>query len=183
MRMSWCFWLLLVMLPVAPLQAGECPALLRGELPGLRGKEPIDLCQRFAGKPLVVVNTASFCGFTSQFKGLEALYQRYRGQGLELLGVPSDAFKQEFAEAEDTAKVCYANYGVTFSMSESLPVIGDGAIPLFKELAAQSTAPKWNFFKYVIDRKGRVLASFPSKTAPDDPQLMAAVERAIASQP
>ncbi|SDH41290.1 glutathione peroxidase [Pseudomonas flavescens] len=164
-------------------QAAECPALLQGELPKLRSKEKIDLCEQFAGKPLVVVNTASFCGFTSQFEGLEALNQRYRGQGLAILGVPSDSFRQESDDAEETAKVCYVNYGVTFTMSETQPVTGDQAIPLFKELAAQTAAPRWNFFKYVVDRKGQVIARFSSMTQPDDPELIAAVEKAIASQP
>lgn len=114
-----------------PLQAAECPALLadQAELPKLRSKDKIDLCEQFAGKPLMVVNTASFCGFTSQFEGLEALNKRYRDQGLEILGVPSDSFKQESDDAKETAKVCYVNYGVTFTMSETQPVTGDDAIP------------------------------------------------------
>ncbi|TBU82018.1 glutathione peroxidase [Pseudomonas daroniae] len=165
------------------VQAAECPALLQGELPKLRSKEKIDLCEQFVGKPLVVVNTASFCGFTSQFEGLEALNQRYREQGLEILGVPSDSFKQESDDAEETARVCYVNYGVTFTMSETQPVTGDKAIPLFKELAAQTAAPRWNFFKYVVDRKGQVIARFSSMTKPDDADLIAAVEKAIASTP
>lgn len=167
----------------APALAADCPALLQGELPKLRSQERIDLCGQFAGKPLLVVNTASFCGFTPQFKGLEALYQRYKGQGLEVLGVPSDDFRQEADSSEETAKVCYVNYGVTFSMSETQPVSGEQAIPLFKELAAQSQAPRWNFSKYVVDAQGRVIASFSSSTLPDDPKLIAAVEQAIASQP
>lgn len=167
----------------APALAGECPALLQGELTQLRNKDSIDLCERFAGKPLLVVNTASFCGFTPQFKGLEALYQNYKGQGLEVLGVPSDDFKQEAGDLEETAKVCYVNYGVTFTMTEPQRVSGADAIALFKGIAAQSQAPGWNFFKYVIDRRGKVLASFPSTTLADDPALIAAVEQAIASQP
>mgnify|MGYP006171339703 CR=1 FL=1 len=166
-----------------PVLAADCGPLLQGELPRLRAKDSIDLCQQFAGKPLLVVNTASFCGFTPQFKGLEALYQRYKGQGLEVLGVPSDDFRQEADSSEETAKVCYVNYGVTFSMSETQPVSGEQAIPLFKELAAQSQAPRWNFSKYVVDAQGRVIASFPSSTLPDDPKLIAALEQAIASQP
>ncbi|OLU26162.1 glutathione peroxidase [Pseudomonas sp. PA15(2017)] len=167
------------------LQAAECPALLadQGELPKLRSKDKIDLCEQFAGKPLLVVNTASFCGFTSQFEGLEALNKRYRAQGLEILGVPSDSFKQESDDAEETAKVCYVNYGVTFTMSETQPVTGDKAIPLFKELARQTAAPRWNFFKYVVDRQGQVIARFSSMTKPDDPELLAAIEKAIASAP
>ena len=167
------------------LQAAECPALLadQSELPKLRSKDKIDLCEQFAGKPLVVVNTASFCGFTSQFEGLEALNKRYRDEGLEILGVPSDSFKQESDDAKETAKVCYVNYGVTFTMSETQPVTGDDAIPLFRELARQTAAPRWNFFKYVVDRQGQVIARFSSMTKPDDPELIAAIEKAIASKP
>ena len=112
--------------------AASCPPLLEGQLPKLRAKESIDLCQRFAGKPLVIVNTASFCGFAPQFKGLEALYQRYKGQGLEVIGVPSDDFKQEAKTGEETAKVCYVNYGVTFTMTEPQTVKGPDAVHLFK---------------------------------------------------
>ncbi|MBU2295436.1 MAG: redoxin domain-containing protein, partial [Gammaproteobacteria bacterium] len=116
MRM-WRFFQLVVVLLSAWLghaQAAECPALLQGDVQKLRSVERIDLCKEFAGKPLVVVNTASFCGFTPQFKGLEALYQRYKEQGLQILGVPSDDFRQEADSSEETAKVCYVNYGVTF---------------------------------------------------------------------
>lgn len=164
-------------------QAAECPTLLEGSLPKLRTKESIDLCQRFAGKPLVVVNTASFCGFAPQFKSLEALSQRYKGQGLEVLGVPSNDFKQESKDGEETAKVCYVNYGVTFTMTEPQSVRGSDATHLFKVLAEQSNPPRWNFYKYVVDRQGKVVASFSSMTEPDDPDLIAAVEKAIASKP
>lgn len=164
--------------------AAECPALLQYQLPQLRSKETIDLCQRFAGKPLLIVNTASHCGFTPQFKGLEVLYKRYKDQGFEVLGVPSDDFKQEAASTEETAKVCYLNYGVTFAMTQPQHVTGDDAIPLYKELRAQSgQAPRWNFYKYVVDRQGKVFAQFSSLTKPDDPDLLKAVEQALASKP
>lgn len=166
----------------SPLLAAECPALLQGELPRLRAKDSVDLCQ-FAGKPLVVVNTASFCGFTPQFKGLEALYQKYKGEGLEVLGVPSDDFFQEANDSEKTADVCYVNYGVTFTMTEAQVVRGDKAIALFKGLAEQSAAPRWNFTKYVLDRQGKVVARFSSRTKPDDPEMIEAVEKALASKP
>lgn len=163
--------------------ADSCHSVLEGSLPALRGKESIDLCQRFAGKPLVVVNTASHCSFTGQFEGLESLYQRYKDQGLEMLGVPSDDFHQEADDSAETASVCYANYGVTFSMAAAQKVTGAEAIPLFRHLAAQSGAPRWNFYKYVIDRQGKVVASFSSLTKPEDPKLLRAVEQAIASTP
>ena len=118
-----------------------------------------------------------------QFEGLEAVYKKYHGQGLEMLGVPSNDFKQEDADSEKTAKVCYANYGVTFTMTEPQRVRGDDATPLFRELAQQSSAPKWNFYKYVVDRQGKVVANFSSLTKPDDPEFKAAIEKAIASRP
>ncbi|MHA6193585.1 glutathione peroxidase [Pseudomonas wadenswilerensis] len=163
--------------------ADGCPALLQGDLPKLGNKKPIDLCQQFGSKPLVVVNTASYCGFAPQFEGLEAVYKEYHGKGLEMLGVPSNDFKQEDADSAKTAKVCYANYGVTFTMTEMQPVRGADATPLFKELARQSAAPKWNFYKYVVDRQGKVVASFSSLTKPDDPDFRAAIDKAIASHP
>ncbi|MCY1537509.1 Glutathione peroxidase BsaA [compost metagenome] len=132
----------------------------------------------------MIVNTASHCGFTPQFKGLEALYKRYKDQGFEVLGVPSDDFKQEAATTEETAKVCYVDYGVTFAMTQPQHVTGDDAIPLYKELLAQSgQAPRWNFYKYVVDRQGNVIAQFSSRTKPDDPDLLEAVEQALASEP
>ncbi|MCJ0974385.1 glutathione peroxidase [Pseudomonas sp. PS1] len=163
-----------------PALAAECPAVLAHELPKLRAKETLDLCERYRGKALVVVNTASFCGFAPQFKGLEALYQRYKDEGLEVLGVPSDDFFQESEDAAETAEVCYVNYGVTFQMTQTQPVRGRDATPLFKVLAEQAGgAPRWNFYKYVVDREGRVVDYFSSKVEPDDPELIAAVEKAL----
>ncbi|MBM7059515.1 glutathione peroxidase [Pseudomonas sp. UL073] len=182
MKSSRLFAALLLAAVAGPVLA-ECPALLQGELPKLRAKESVDLCERFAGKPLLIVNTASHCGFAPQFKGLETLYKQYQGQGLEVLGVPSNDFKQEAADTAETAKVCYANYGVTFTMTEPQVVTGEQAIPLFKQLAEQSGAPRWNFYKYVVDRQGKVVASFSSLTKPDSDSLREALEQAIASQP
>ena len=183
MYARWLLVPLLTLVGSGVVLAAGCPALLQGELPKLRAKEQVNLCERFAGKPLVVINTASYCGFAPQFEGLESTYKAYHDQGLEMLGVPSNDFKQEDADSEKTAKVCYANYGVTFTMTEPQKVRGDDATPLFRELAKQSNAPKWNFYKYVVDRQGKVVASFSSLTKPDDPQFRAAIEKAIASQP
>lgn len=183
MPMRWLAFPLLALAAATSSWAADCPALLQGSLPELRGKEQVDLCQSFAGKPLVVVNTASYCGFAPQFEGLEATYKQYHEQDLEMLGVPSNDFKQEDADSEKTAKVCYANYGVTFTMTKAQAVRGKDAVPLFSELARQSSAPKWNFYKYVVDRRGKVIANFSSLTKPDDPAFQAAIEKAIASQP
>ncbi|MNQ58997.1 Hydroperoxy fatty acid reductase gpx2 [compost metagenome] len=101
-----------------------------------------------------------------------------------MLGVPSDDFKQEAATPEETAKVCFVNYGVTFAMTQPQHVTGDQATPLYRELIAQSgQAPRWNFYKYVVDRQGKVIAQFSSRTKPDDPDLLEAVEQALASKP
>lgn len=163
-----------------PVHAQECPALLQHELPKLRSKDTIDLCEAFKGKALVVVNTASFCGFAPQFKGLEALYQRYKDEGLVVLGVPSDDFFQESDDEAETAKVCYVDYGVTFPMTQTQPVRGSDATPLFRELAEQAGgAPRWNFYKYVVDRNGQVVDYFSSKVKPDDPELLEAVQKAL----
>ncbi|MBV6289389.1 glutathione peroxidase [Pseudomonas aegrilactucae] len=183
MYARWLLVPLLSLVGAGAVLAAECPALLQGELPKLRAKEQVNLCEQFAGKPLVVINTASYCGFAPQFEGLESTYKAYHAQGLQMLGVPSNDFKQEDADSEKTAKVCYANYGVTFTMTEPQKVRGDDATPLFRELARQSNAPKWNFYKYVVDRQGKVVASFSSLTKPDDPEFKAAIEKAIASAP
>ena len=183
MLKRWIAMPVLLLACVGSVWAADCPPLLEGSLPKLRAKESIDLCQRFAGKPLLIVNTASFCGFAPQFKGLEALNQRYKAQGLELIGVPSDDFKQEAKDGEETAKVCYVNYGVTFTMIDPQHVRGPDATHLFKILAEQSSAPKWNFYKYVVDRQGNVIAKFSSLTKPDSPDLLEAIDRAIASKP
>ena len=174
---------LLLLACATPLWAAECPALLKdqGSLPKLRSKDSIDLCQQYAGKPLLIINTASHCGFTPQFKGLEAIYQRYKDQGLEVLGVPSNDFKQEDDQMAETAKICYGNYGVTFAMSTPQVVTGEQAIPLFQKLNAEGGQPHWNFYKYVVDRQGNLIESFSSLTTPEDEDLIAAIEKALAS--
>lgn len=158
----------------------DCAAILQHEMPALRSTETVDLCDRFAGKPLLIVNTASFCGFTPQFKGLEAVYQKYREQGLEILGVPSNDFRQEAAQTEKVAEVCYVDYGVTFAMTSPQRVTGPDAHPLYRSLSnTAGQAPGWNFHKYLLDREGRVAGSFASQVAPDDPALTKAIELAL----
>jgi len=165
---------------LAPVMAfAECPALLDQQMRPLGKQETASLCERYAGHPLLIVNTASHCGFTKQFRGLEALNQAYRERGLRVVGFSSDDFRQEAADEAETAKVCYVNYGVTFDMYAQIHVRGADAHPLFRELARQSEAPKWNFHKYLVDREGKVVETWTSMTAPDDEELRAAIEKLL----
>ena len=183
MRAHWLTVPVLALLASTSSWAADCPALLQGSLPELRGKGQVELCERFAGKPLVVVNTASYCGFAPQFEGLEATYKEYHEQGLEMLGVPSNDFKQESKDSAETAKVCYANYGVTFTMTEPQKVKGPDAVHLFKVLAQQSNAPKWNFYKYIIAPGGKSVIAFGPLTRPDDPAFLKALQQWLPAAP
>lgn len=169
-------------LSISATAAADCPAILDHDMQKLRSSETVNLCAAYAGKPVLVINTASHCGFTPQFKGLEALYQDYREQGLAVAGFPSDSFNQEADDAEETATVCYVNYGVTFDMYSEIPVKGSAAHPLFAQLADAQGAPRWNFTKYLIDRDGNVVAKWGSRTAPEDKEMRAAIEQALATR-
>ena len=162
--------------------AAACPALLDQRLATLQGK-PDDLC-RYAGQVVLVVNTASYCGYTKQYEGLEALYQKYRGKGLVVLGFPSNDFgQQEPGTNQEVADFCERTFKVRFPMYEKSAVSGAAASPLYRSLAARTgEAPKWNFHKYVLDRKGEPVGSFSSKVTPEDPKLVEAVEKALAAR-
>jgi glutathione peroxidase len=162
--------------------AGACPALLQHGLRRLQDDQPLPLCP-FAGKVLLVVNTASYCGFTGQFEGLEALNARYARRGLVVIGVPSNDFRQEDADARKTATVCFNTYGVKFPMAAETRVRGAQAHALFAELArATGQAPAWNFNKYLVGRDGRAIAHFGSGVAPNDARLVSAIETALAAR-
>lgn len=173
------WWLALVTLVAAAAYAGG--GLLDRSYRPLAGKVAVNLQQAHGGKVLLVVNTASKCGFTPQFEALEALHSKYQGQGFAVLGFPSGDFMgQEFADEKKIQQFCTLTYGVKFPMFEKVHVKGGNATPLYRELAkATGEAPKWNFHKYVIGRDGRVLASFGSKTRPDDKAVVAAIESAL----
>lgn len=149
----------------------------------LAGKQPVNLQQRYRGQVLLVVNTASKCGYTPQYEGLEALQRRYARQGLAVLGFPSNDFKgQEPGDEKQIQEFCTLTYGVRFPMFEKVHVVGAEATPLYQRLtAATGVAPGWNFHKYLIGRDGRVIAQFASRVTPDDPQLIAAIDRALAA--
>ena len=158
-----------------------CPAWLNVDKRLLRSEQSKNLCAAYGGKPLLIINTASHCGFTAQFGGLEALYQRYKAQGLVVVGFPSDDFNQEAKDEQETAKVCYANYGVTFDMYAPIGVRGDAADPVFKELAKQGGGyPKWNFYKYLVNRRGEVVKRFSSMESPDSDAMRKAIEEVLA---
>ncbi len=166
----------------APATAAACPALLRHEFPRLQDDAPQNLCQ-YAGKVLLVVNTASYCGFTSQYEGLEQLYARYQGKGLVVLGFPSNQFgSQEPGSSKEIADFCFNTYGVKFPMFAKTDVRGDQANAFYKELArATGTTPKWNFYKYVVDRKGQPVEAFSSMTTPNDGKLVKLLDKLLAS--
>ncbi|TJZ64147.1 glutathione peroxidase [Chitiniphilus eburneus] len=158
-----------------------CPPLLDSRVQTLQG-ETVDLCQ-YAGKPILVVNTASKCGYTPQFEKLEALYQQYRQQGLLVIGFPSNDFKQELASNQEIGDFCRLTYLVKFPMAEASHVTGDEANPLFKRLSAASgSVPKWNFHKYLIAPDGKTVTAFPSKVTPDDPAIMGPIKGWLGSK-
>lgn len=166
-------------LPVMASAAGLLDVAYRP----LAGKDPVNLAHRYHGRVLLVVNTASKCGFTPQYEGLEALQKSYSARGLSVLGFPSNDFKgQEPGDEKDIQEFCTLTYGVKFPMFEKVHVVGDQATPLYKGLtAATGVAPGWNFHKYLIGRDGTVIAQFPSRVKPDDKELVAAIERALAA--
>jgi glutathione peroxidase len=159
--------------PPANTTRAACPALLNHRFDRLQDEKPQDLCQ-YAGRVVLVVNTASFCGFTSQYKGLEALHRRLQPRGLVVLGFPANDFgRQEPGSNQAIADFCENTFGVQFPMFTKTSVVGAGANPLYRQLAARTgQAPQWNFHKYLIDRSGQVVRSFPSTTEPDDPAFM-----------
>jgi glutathione peroxidase len=167
----------------APLSArpASCPAILNHSFKRLQDEAPQDLCQ-YAGKVVLVVNTASYCGFTKQYEGLEKLHAKYGGRGLVVLGFPSNDFgKQEPGNAKEIADFCFNTYGVKFPMFAKSVVSGPEANPLHASLAkATGQAPKWNFTKYLIGRDGKVIEHFPSKVTPEDPKLVGQIEQALA---
>ena len=172
-------WPLFLLIGSASVAAAECPAFLNHGFQKLHSPDRVNLCAAFAGKPLLIVNTASHCGYTPQFAGLEQINRKYRARGLVVVGFPSDDFNQEAKDEAETAQVCYQNFGVTFTMLSPLPVKGTAANPVFRELARQTQEPSWNFNKYLVRPDGTVSAHFDSDVTPESPELGAAIERLL----
>jgi len=159
-----------------------CPSILQHTVERLQDEKPQSLCQ-YAGQVVVVVNTASYCGFTSQYKGLEALHARYKTKGLVVLGFPSNDFSQEPDNNQKIADFCESTFGVKFPMFSKTSVRGDQASPFFKQLTrATQTAPKWNFYKYVISRDGQQVKAYGSMTGPQDNAFLQDIEQLLAAK-
>ena len=166
-----------LLLCAGSVAAAECPPLLNHQYKTLQGGE-VNLCD-YVDRPILVVNTASKCGFTPQFKGLEEAYQKYKARGLVVVGFSSDDFNQEAKDEAEAATMCFINYGVKFTMLAPQHVKGPEANAVFKELARQTQEPKWNFNKYLVTADGRVAQYFDSAVAPDSRQFNEAVEKLL----
>ncbi len=177
---------LLLLLPAmqfaeaAPAASPSCSPLLAHTFPRLQDEAPQNLCQ-YQGKVILVVNTASFCGFTSQYEGLEKLYAKYKDRGLVVLGFPSNDFgQQEPGSNKEIADFCKNTYDVKFPMLAKSSVSGNNPNPLFKMLIAKTgTTPKWNFYKYLIDRNGNVVESYGSMTKPTSTSITGEIEKLL----
>ena len=160
-----------------------CPGLLDQKMESLTGDD-VALC-KYEGSVLLVVNTASQCGYTPQYEGLEKLYRKYKDRGLVVLGFPSNDFgAQEPGSAKEIAKFCEQNYGVTFPLFAKTGVAAGGANPFYEKLATASggSRPRWNFHKYLVDRRGGKVIPFDTKVTPQDPKLIAEIERLLAAR-
>jgi len=171
-------FLLLVSLPVR----AACPPLLDLQVRTLASEDTVHLCERYAGKVLLVVNTASKCAYTDQYEGLEKLYQQYRDRGLVVLGFPSNDFlNQEPGTENQIQEFCRLTYGVEFPMFAKTRVKAPDAHPFYEMLARETgKRPRWNFHKYLISRDGKAVGSFSSRVAPKDKELVQAIEAELA---
>lgn len=160
--------------------ASNCSPLLSHTFPRLQDEAPQNLCQ-YQGKVILIVNTASFCGFTSQYEGLEKIYAKYKDKGFVVLGFPSNDFgQQEPGSNKEIADFCKNTYDVKFPMFAKSTVSGSNPNPLFKMLIAKTgTTPKWNFYKYLIDRNGNVIDSFGSMTKPTSSSITEPIEKLL----
>ena len=160
--------------------AAVCPELLNEKVTTLEG-DSLDLCS-LSGKVIMAVNTASYCGNTPQYEGLEALFKKFKNDGLIIIGFPSNDFGgQEPGSNEEIATFCAVNYGVTFPMTEKSRVVSAEANPFYKKLAAATgKRPTWNFHKYLVSKNGDAVISFPSSFGPNNSTLISQIEKLLA---
>jgi len=158
----------------------NCPVALDFKFPRLQDEKMQNLCQ-YKGKVVLVVNTASYCGFTSQYEGLESIYSKYASKGLVVIGFPSNDFgQQEPGSNKEIADFCKNTYDVKFPMMAKSVVSGSNANPMFKLLIDKTkTTPKWNFYKYLIDRDGNVVNSYSSMVKPDSKTITSEIEKLL----
>ncbi|MEO8487262.1 MAG: glutathione peroxidase [Betaproteobacteria bacterium] len=161
--------------------AAACPPVLDHSYQRLQGGQTESLCA-YRGKVVLVVNTASYCGYTHQYEGLEALYRTYKDRGLVVVGFPANDFgSQEPGTNQEIAEFCRTTYGVQFPMYEKSSVKGVATNPLFAELAKRTgERPQWNFHKYLIDRRGARVVSYRSAVEPDSRELVRTLEQMLA---
>ena len=158
--------------------AAVAPSLYNFTVNSLDGK-PVDLGQ-YKGHVVLVVNTASHCGFTSQYAGLEKIYEDYKDKGFVVLGFPSNDFGgQEPGSPKEIATFCTNSFHVTFPLFEKVRTQGDGRSPVYEFLSTGHGAPQWNFHKYLVDKSGKVIGEFPSQVNPEDKQIRDAIDAAL----
>ena len=161
-------------------ETAPCADFFNHEYRVLHSDKKINLCSLYSGsKALLIVNTASHCGFTKQFGGLESLYQKYKDAGLQVVGFASNDFKQEAKNEAEAAGICYENYGVSFTMIAPGPVKGGAANPTFQHLNAATIEPDWNFNKYLVTENGSKIEHFGKRVTPLNSELETAVKSAL----
>ncbi|MGB0712824.1 MAG: glutathione peroxidase [Gammaproteobacteria bacterium] len=168
-------------MPTNKERRADCAKTLDFEKRYLNSGTRVRLCDVFQGKPLLIVNTASRCAYTPQYEGLEALYEQYRERGLVVLGFPSNDFGgQEPGTEKQVQEFCRLTYSVGFPMFEKTRVRKGAAEPLYEALGERAGAyPRWNFHKYLIDRDGRLVGSFPSRVKPNDAEIIRLLESVL----
>ena len=182
--MAWLIALISLLAAPSASAASNCSPLLSHTFPRLQDEAPQNLCQ-YQGKVILVVNTASFCGFTDQYEGLEKIYAKYKDQGFVVLGFPTNDFgKQEPGNNKEIAEFCHNTYGVKFPMFAKTTLTGPDSNPLFKNLIEKTgTKPRWNFYKYMIDRQGNPVDSFNSMTSPSNKKITTLIEKLLKEKP
>jgi glutathione peroxidase len=160
-------------------EARQCPAFLDHDFRKLHSSQSVNLCKAFQGKPMLIINTASNCGYTPQYKSLEAIHARYKSRGLVVVGFASNDFNQETSDEAQSAEICFLNNGVTFPVMAATAVTGPDANAVFRELNRQSTEPTWNFHKYLVAADGKVVKHFESNVTPESAEFTAELEKLL----